>query len=96
MNKNVIWACAISNMIAVSCCTLLAVAFDRWWIVLFSLLFFTLPKSIKQYYRICDSCGKTSPWADSHEAAILKAKANGWVHYEDGNRDYCPECKMDF
>lgn len=93
MFKNTVWACVANNIIAMSCCIVLAVVFDRWWISLFALLFFTLPKTIKHYYRTCDGCGKTSRWADSHETAILKAESDGWVHFEDGNRDYCPECK---
>ncbi len=32
----------IKNIIAIICFTILAVCFDRWWIVLFSLLFLTL------------------------------------------------------
>ena len=24
--------------------------------------------------------------------AFDKAKEAGWVHYVDGNKDYCPEC----
>ena len=97
MNKNTIWACAISNMISVSCFTVLAVMFDRWWIVLFALLFFTIPKSTaERYYRICDGCGKHSPYADSYNEALEKAKAAGWVHQVDCNKDYCPSCQMEF
>lgn len=97
MNKNTIWACAINNMISVSCFTVLAVMFDRWWIVLFALLFFTIPKSTaERYYRICDGCGKHSPYADSYNEALEKAKAAGWVHQVDCNKDYCPSCQMEF
>jgi hypothetical protein len=95
MNKNTIWACAIINMISVSCWTLLAILFNRWWIALFALLFFVLPGTIKKYYyRICDGCGKRSEYANNYNEALDKAKAAGWVHYVDGNKDYCPECKI--
>ena len=96
MNKNTIWACAISNMLFVSCFTILAAAFDRWWIALFAILFLSFPKTIHRYYRVCDGCGKRSPYANTYNEALEKAKANGWVHYVDGNKDYCPGCQMEF
>jgi hypothetical protein len=43
-------------------------------------------------YRVCDGCGKHSPYANSYNEALDKAKEAGWIHYVDGNRDYCPEC----
>ena len=95
-NKNTIWACAINNMICISCWTILALMFDRWWIALFALLFFAFPSSVKKYYRTCDGCGKQSPYADSYNEALDKAKDAGWIHYVDGNKDYCPGCQMEF
>lgn len=41
----------------------------------------------------CDKCGKHSEYADSYDAALDKAKKAGWIHYADGNKDYCPECR---
>lgn len=67
--------------------------FNRWWIALFALLFLTIPNTIRKYYRTCDGCGKQSPQADSRNEALDKAKAAGWVHYVDGDKDYCPECQ---
>lgn len=96
MKNNTIWACAIYNMISVVCFTLLAMGFNRWWIALFAILFLTFPKTVKQHYRVCNRCGKHSPYADSHNEALDKAKAAGWIHHVDGDKDYCPECKMSF
>ena len=93
MGKNTIWACAINNLISMSCWTILALMFDRWWIALFAILFLTFPKSVHRYYRICDGCGKHSEYADSYNDALDKAMVAGWVHVRDGNKDYCPECK---
>ena len=94
MNKHTIWAIAIKNSICVICWVVLAIAFNKWWIALFGLLFLTssTTQSIHKYYRVCDGCGKHSEYADSPNEALDKAKANGWVHYVDGNKDYCPEC----
>lgn len=95
MNKNTIWACAINNLISISCWTILALIFNRWWIALFAILFLAFPKTVHKYYRICDGCGKHSEYANSHNEALDKAKAAGWAHYVDGNKDYCPSCKME-
>ena len=91
--KNNIWACVISNIVSLSCCTTLAVVFNKWWIILFAALFFVFPSSKHKYYRICDGCGKHSPYTDSYNEALDKAKENGWTHYVEGNKDYCIECK---
>lgn len=96
MNKNYIWACAISNMICISCFTIIAIAFNKWWIILFSFLFFSYPKTIHEYFRVCDGCGKHSEHTSSNNDAIDKAKAAGWIHITDDNKDYCPECKKKF
>ena len=97
-NKDVLWTCAIQNSICVICWTILAVIFNKWWIALFGILFWSSirTKEIKRFYRICDHCGKHSEYADSEDAALAKAKAAGWIHYEDGNKDYCPNCKESY
>ena len=89
--KNILLLCIISNSIALICFTVLAILFNHWWIILFALLFHSLP-SISRY-RICDKCGKISPYANTREEAINLAVKRGWVHYEDGDLDYCPDCK---
>ena len=93
MNKNIYWSIAIKNIICVICFTALSIVFYKWWIVLFSALFMTSYEIKNRYYRICDKCGKHSPEADSYNEALNKAKAAGWVHYVEGNKDYCPECR---
>lgn len=52
-------------------------------------------ETVKKYYRVCDKCGKHSEYADSYNDALDKAKANGWLHVVDGNKDYCPDCRTE-
>ena len=91
MNKSIYWSVAIKNSICVICWTALAIIFHKWWIALFGALFLTSVTS-HRYYRVCDKCGKHSPDADSYNAALDSAKAAGWTHIVDGNKDYCPDC----
>ena len=92
MSKDVLWAWAIKNSIAVLAWVALAVIFNKWWIALFGLLFMSDLKTTHKSYRVCDNCGKHSPYADSYNEALDKAKEAGWVHYVEGDRDYCPDC----
>ena len=96
MNKNIYWSVAIKNSICVICWTALAIIFHKWWIAIFAALFLTSIETKHKSYRVCDGCGKHSPYADNYNEALEKAKAVGWIHYVDGNKDYCPECKMMF
>ena len=93
MDKNVWWAWAIKNSIVTLAWIALAIYFDKWWISLFAVLFLSSFIDIKKYHRICDKCGKYSPYADNYNEALDKAKEAGWIHYVDGNKDYCPECQ---
>ena len=93
MNKGIMWAWAIKNSICVICWTALAIIFSKWWIALFGLLFMSGLQTSVGKYRVCDKCGKHSPYADSHNEVLNKARAAGWVHYVDGDKDYCPDCK---
>ena len=43
-------------------------------------------------YRICDGCGKHSPYGKDINDGLKKAKEAGWKHIVDGDKDYCPEC----
>ena len=95
MNKNIIWAWTIKNSICIICWTALAIIFHKWWITLFGVLFLSELKTNIGNYRVCDGCGKHSPYADSYNEALDKAKVAGWVHYVDGNKDYCPSCQME-
>lgn len=93
MSKDILWPWAIKNSVVLLAWTALAITFDKWWIALFSMLCMSSIKTTHKTYRVCDKCGKHSPYADSHNDALDKAKAAGWVHYADGNKDYCPDCQ---
>lgn len=97
MDKNVLWPVTIKNSICVICFTVLAVVFNEWWIVLFSGFFMTDIKTIHQYYRTCDRCGKHGPYASTYNDAIKKAKEAGWIIRKVGDKwdDRCPECRDD-
>ena len=90
MNKNMIETIEPNNSICMICWTALAVIFGKWWISLFAALFMTVHK----YCMVCDNCGKHSPSADTHNDALKKAKLAGWIHFEESNMDYCPECQQ--
>ena len=92
MDKITIWALMLKNIIVILIWGALAVLFDKWWIALFALLFVSDISTKTNSYRVCDGCGKHSPYANSYNEALDKAKEAGWIHYVDGNRDYCPEC----
>lgn len=96
MNKNTIGSIALKNSICMICWTVLAVIFNKWWIALFAVLFMTEYTTKHQYHRVCDNCGKYSPSADTYNGALDVAKESGWVHIVDGNKDYCPECKIKY
>lgn len=91
MDKNSVWAWAIKNSICVICWVALAIVFNKWWIALFGLLFMSSLTTQSKTFRICDKCGKHSPYANSVNEALEKAKKAGWV--QDGNKDYCPDCQ---
>ncbi len=93
MGKNTIGAVMLKNSICVICWAALAVIFNKWWIALFALLFLTSYETVHRHFRECDGCGKRSESANSHNEALDKAKAAGWLHVVDGNKDYCPECR---
>lgn len=92
MDKNTIWVLMLKNVMVLLVWGVLAVLFDKWWIALFAMLFMSYVEVRHKSYRVCDRCGKHSPYANSYNEALDKAKEAGWVHYVDGNRDYCPEC----
>jgi hypothetical protein len=92
MDKNFIWAWAFKNITAIIAWVVLAILFNKWWIALFALRFVSGIETKSKSYRVCDGCGKHSPYASSYNEALDKAKEAGWIHYVDGNRDYCPEC----
>ena len=93
MSKSAWWAWAIKNIVCVIAWVVLAIVFNKWWIALFGAFFTSDLKTNIGKYRICDKCGKHSPYAESHNEALDKAKAAGWIHYVEGNKDYCPDCQ---
>jgi len=94
MNKHAYWAWAITNTLCITSWIALAMAFDKWWIALFALLFVSDLRTPTQcYFRVCDTCGEHSPCAETPEEALKKAKEAGWTHYDGANTDYCPKCK---
>ena len=84
----------IYNAINLICFTVLAILFNKWWIILFSALFLLIPKSsfTQQRFRVCDGCGRWSESGKTEEEAIERAEKCGWLHIEDGNKDFCPDC----
>lgn len=93
MNYKDVIIVSFCNVIKVAIFAVLAFIFNRWWIVLFSLLFMSSLVTSPRHYRICDNCGKHSEGAESVTEAVKKAERAGWLHIEDGNKDYCPECR---
>ena len=94
MKNNVLWIITVKNSVALIAWVVLAIVFNKWWIALFAALFmsdYTVAKT--KTYRVCDGCGKHSPYADSYNEALDKAKEAGWIHCVDGNKDYCPDCQ---
>ena len=92
MNNKSIIAIVVHNTLSLAMWLGLAVYFNHWWIALFSILFITFPTTVHKYFRTCDSCGKRSEYADSHEEALQKAKEAGWTHIISNDTDYCPKC----
>ena len=92
--KNAYWAWAVKNSVCVICWTALAIVFNKWWIAFFAALFLSDLKTKTNSYRICDGCGKHSPYAETHNEALEKAKEAGWVSEMVNGKmvDYCPEC----
>ena len=80
MNKSFIWAVAFKNIVAIIAWTALAILFDKWWIALFALLFVSGIETKNNSYRICDGCGKHSPYASSYNEALDKAKEAGCIN----------------
>ena len=94
MSNKLFWICIIKNIVALICFTVLAIVFHKWWIILFALLFMSsVETKHKSYSRVCDGCGKHSPYADSYNQALEEARLAGWVHITDTNKDYCPQCR---
>lgn len=83
------------NIFVLICFTVLAVLFNKWWVIFFALLFLGSShiETIYAKCRVCDNCGAKSQSAITADEAISRAKQAGWVHINEGNLDYCPKCK---
>ena len=95
MSKHLIWALAIKNSIDILAWVALAIVFNKWWIALFAILFMSSLETKHKSYRVCDRCGVHSPYTDSYNEALDKAKEAGWLHIVEGNKDYCPDCRKE-
>lgn len=82
----------IYNIFNLGCFTTLAIVFDKWWIIFFALLFVLVPTRKVMHKRTCDICGKSTESYDTTEEAIKQAEKYGWIHVEENDRDFCPEC----
>lgn len=92
MRRNTFAAVAAIYTVALVCWTVLAVAFQKWWIAIFALLFFP---SIKEYHTTkCDGCG-IQIIHESEETRIADLRRAGWVReMKNGNwLDFCPACQ---
>lgn len=71
-----------------------AIVFEKWWIILFALLFVLLPVTTakNKKFRICDGCGRYSESGETDTEAIIRAEKCGWTHIKETNKDFCPEC----
>ena len=92
MNKTIL-IMIIYNAIVVACFTALSIFFAKWWIMFFALLFIlSYSSGNRKKVRICDMCHRSSESAKTAEEAIERANRCGWLHIEEGNLDYCPDC----
>jgi hypothetical protein len=82
------------NIINLICFTLLAILFNKWWIILFAVLFLMIPsaKFRGKCWRICDGCGRWSESGENVTEAIERAEKCGWLHMAAEDKDFCPEC----
>ena len=82
----------IYNILNLAIFGALSLVFEKWWIILFALLFVLLPSHKIKHKRTCDICGKSTESYDTTEEAIKQAEKHGWIHVEENDRDFCPEC----
>ena len=82
----------IYNILNLAIFGALALVFEKWWIILFALLFVLLPSHKIKHKRTCDMCGKSTESYDTPEEAIKQAEKCGWIHIEKTDQDFCPEC----
>lgn len=82
----------IYNILNLAIFGALALVFEKWWIILFALLFVLVPTRKVMHKRTCDICGKSTKSCDTPEEAIKEAERCGWIHIDKTDSDFCPEC----
>ena len=81
----------VLNLVALITWATLAVIFNKWWLALFAILFWS---TVRRSYIYCDGCGEKGPTANSVDEARAKAYGEGWISdvHEGKTLDYCPKC----
>ena len=84
----------IYNAINLICFTILAILFNKLWIVLFAVLFLMIPgaKFKGKCWRTCDGCGRWSESGETATEAIMRAEKCGWLHINSTDKDFCTDC----
>lgn len=83
------------NSFVLAIFALLAIIFNKWWIIFFALFFIAAYITNEAKFskaRICDKCHRRSETATTAEEAIARAVECGWKHINEGDLDYCPDC----
>lgn len=88
MSKGAWAAWAVKNSVVLLCFTSLAIHFDKWWIILFSVICLSSLKTESGTRRVCDGCGRVIDLDG-------EARRAGWLRRKSGDswEDYCPECQ---
>lgn len=86
----------IRSGIVLICFTILSIHFEKWWIILFAILFGESLKITSITKRTCDGCGKVI--CGEIDKIDNKYYELGWIRKKNGDKweDYCPECKKEF
>jgi len=86
---------AIKNIVAMICWTIIAITFNRWWLMLFAILFLSDLTNKKYHTRfICDCCGEELPFEGSYSEAVIEKRKAGWTRKRRGEAwlDICKNC----
>lgn len=88
MSKGAWAAWTVKNSVVLLCFTFLAIHFDKWWIILFSVLCLSSLETKSGACRVCDGCGRVIDLDG-------EARRAGWLRRKNGGswEDYCPECQ---
>lgn len=96
MKNNALLIWAIKNIVILICFSLLSIYFGKWWIVLFSVLFFSYIKT-GSTTCYCDKCGRQLPVSGTFEEVVKAKQEYGWNRRKNGDKweDICPECQKE-